>query len=210
MWCKEQQRSKEDFSNVIFTDECIVQLEQHSRICFHKRLQPRNLKQRAKHPIMIHIWGGISARGATRLVMFSEIMNATRFGTVYEAGLLSFIQERFPDGYRLYQDNDLKHSSKYIERFSEEKGVNWWYTPPESPDLNPFELIWGSLKQYLRNHSKPKNLEELKTGIKQFWLTLTPEVCRKYISHLKKVTPPATLISSMSCSSPTHKTSNSG
>ena len=60
--------------------------------------------------------------------------------------------------------------------FLEEKGVNWWYTLPESPDLNPIELLWGSLKQYLRNHSKTKNLEELKTGIEQFWLTLTPEV----------------------------------
>ena len=32
--CKEQQQSKEDFSNVIFTDECLVQLEQHNRVCF--------------------------------------------------------------------------------------------------------------------------------------------------------------------------------
>lgn len=82
-----------------------------------------------------------------------------------------------------------KHSSKYIEQFLEEKGVNWWYTPPESPDLNPIELVWGSLKEYLRNRFKPKNLEELKTGIERFWLTLIPEVCRKYISHLKKVIP---------------------
>ena len=107
--------------------------------------------------------------------MSSKIMNATRLGTVYEVGLLPFIQERFPDGHRLYQFNDLKHSSKYIKRFLE-KGVNWWYTPPKLSDLNPIELVWGSLKQYLRNHSKTKNLKELKTGIEQFWLTLTPEV----------------------------------
>ena len=47
--------------------------------------------------------------------------------------------------------------------------MKWWYTPPESP-LNPTELVWGSLKQHLRNH-KLKNLKELKAGIKQFWLT---------------------------------------
>ena len=182
-------RSKEDFADVIFTDECTVQLEQHSRVCFRKRLQPRVLKQRAKHPIKIHIWGGISIKGATSLVMFTGIMNAVRLGAVYEAGLIPFIHERFPDGHRLYQDNDPKHSSKYIEEFLEQQGVNWWYSPPESPDLNPIELVWGSLKQYLRNHFKPKNLEELKAGIEQFWLTLTPQVCTKYISHLKKVIP---------------------
>ena len=121
--------------------------------------------------------------------MFTGIMNAQRLSAVYEAGLLPFIQERFQDSHRLYQDNDPKHSSKYIEEFLEQHGVNWWYTPPESPDLNPIELVWGSLKQYLRNHCKPKNLEELKVGIEQFWLTLTSEVCAKYISHLKKVIP---------------------
>ena len=189
MWCNEQLRSKEEFLDVIFTDECTVQLEQHSRICFRKKLQPRALKQRAKHPIKIHIWGGISTKGATSLVMFTGIMNVECLGAVYEAGLVPFIQERFPDGHRLYQDNDPKYSSKYIEEFLKQRGVNWWYTPPESPNLNPIELVWGSLKQYLRSHYKPKNLEQLKAGIEQFWLTLTPEVCAKYISYLKKVIP---------------------
>ena len=45
------------------------------------------------------------------------------------------------------------------------------------------------MKQYLRMHYKPRNLEELKTGIEQFWLSLTPDVCEKYIRHLKKVIP---------------------
>jgi len=73
--------------------------------------------------------------------MFSGIMNADRLVAVYEAGLLPFIRERFKEGHRLYQDNDPKHSSKKIEDFFEEKGVNWWYTPPESPDCNPIELV---------------------------------------------------------------------
>ena len=35
----------------------------------------------------------------------------------------------------------------------------------------------------------PKNLEELREGIKQFWATLTPAVCTRYIQHLKKAIP---------------------
>ena len=64
VWCKEQLRVKEEFDDVVFTDESTVQLEQHSRLCFHKHRMPRNLKQRAKHPIKVHIWGGISKRGS--------------------------------------------------------------------------------------------------------------------------------------------------
>ena len=157
MWCEEQLRNKDDFNNVIFADESTVQLEQHSKICFRKRLQPRNLKQRAKHPVKIHIWGGISVRGATRIIMFSGIMNARRLAMILEAGLLPSIAEKFSDGHRLFHDNDPKHASGYIENFFER---NNWPTPPESPDLNPIENIWGSLKQYLRTIYKPKNLQE--------------------------------------------------
>ena len=189
IWAKEQQRTKETFANCIFTDESTVQLDSHSRICFRKIKQPRVLKQRAKHPAKIHIWGGISAKGATKLILFNGIMNAERLKKILEAGLLPFIEQKFPDGHRLYQDNDPKHASKLIEKFFEERNVKWWYTPPESPDLNPIELVWGSMKQYLRNTWKPTNLDQLKRGIESFWSTLTPAVCRKYIGHLQKVIP---------------------
>jgi len=90
---------------------------------------------------------------------------------------LPFITEKFSGGHRLFHDNDPKHSSHYIEEFFKRNNVNWYPTPPESPDLNPIENVWGSMKQYLRIHYKPKNLQELKDGIQHFWLTLTPEVC---------------------------------
>ena len=57
--------------------------------------------------------------------MFTGIMDAGRLGAVYEAGLLPFIEERFSDGHRLYQDNDPKHASKHIEEFLEVRNINW-------------------------------------------------------------------------------------
>lgn len=121
--------------------------------------------------------------------MFTGILNAVRLAEVLKVGLISFIRDNFTNGHRLFHDNDPKHSSKYVEEFLKENGVNWWPTPPESPYLNPIENMWGSLKQYLRSSYKPRNLEELKRGIEQFWLSLTPEVCRRYIRHLDKVIP---------------------
>ena len=142
LWCQEQLKWNDDFSDVIFTDECSVQLEQHLRLYFRKCLQPRRLKQRPKHPIKIHLWGGISSRGATRIIMFKGIMNARKLGRILEAGLVPFIEEKFGEDHRLFHDNDPKHSSAYIEAFLERNNVNWWPTPPESPDLNPIELVW--------------------------------------------------------------------
>ena len=188
-WCIDRISEKEMFHNVIFTDELIIQLECHRRKCFRKKKTPRKLKYKHKHPLKVHVWGEISKQGATHLVIFTGIMNATKYGDILSASLLPFINEEFLDGHRLYQDNDPKHTSKYIQRFFDRNGVTWWRSPAESPDLNPIELVWGSMKTYLRDKRKPKNLEELKDGIRTYWKMLTPEVCGRYIDHLQKVLP---------------------
>ena len=115
-WYKIQVDNKERFENVVFTDKCTVQLDHHGQLCFHKHKQPRALKQRPKYPAKVHIWGDISMRGATHLVMFTGNMNAVKYGRILETGLVPFIRICFPDSARLQQDNNPKHSSKYIDR----------------------------------------------------------------------------------------------
>ena len=74
-------------------------------------------------------------------------------------------------------------------KFIEENNINYWPTPAESPDLNPIEMIWHELKSYLRRFVKPTNKEQLVNGIQEFWQTVTPEKCQRYIGHLRKVVP---------------------
>ena len=103
-------------------------------------------------------------------------------------GLLPFVRQAFPDGYRFQQDNDLKHTSRRACQFMEHNSINWWKTPPESPDLNPIELLWHELKHYLRNVAKPKTKEELIEGIARFWEErVDAGKCRKHIGHLNTV-----------------------
>ena len=75
------------------------------------------------------------------------------------------------------------------KQLMEEQGIMHWPTPPESPDLNPIENVWASMKYHIRSKVQPKNKEQLVEGIKQFWSTLTPEACQKYINHMFKVVP---------------------
>ena len=136
---------------------------------------------RPKHPAKVHVWGGISKQGATAVVIFTGIMNATRYTNILDAAL---IEGHYPHGHRFQQDNDPKHTSRWAQDYFTRKEINWWKTPAPSPDLNPIENVWGSMKQYLRTHVKPKTVGDLKIGIKPFWKTLTPEVCARYINHL--------------------------
>ena len=144
---------------------------------------------RAKHPVKVHVWAGISWKGRTPIVIFDGILNAERYETILEQGLLPFLHDVYPSGHRLMQDNDPKHSSNRVKHFFEEKGVYWWKTPPESPDCNPIENMWHELKEYLRREVKPSRKEELVAGIRKFWETVDVAKCHKYIRHLRKVFP---------------------
>ena len=75
------------------------------------------------------------------------------------------------------------------KKFYDDSGINWWRTPPESPDVNPIENLWHELKEYLRRVIKPRTKEELVDGITRFWATVYVHKCTKYINHLRKVIP---------------------
>ena len=77
-------------------------------------------------------------------------------------------------------------TSKCAVNLFDDNGVNWWRSPPESPDANPIENMWHELKEYVRK-TKPRSKEYLVWTIKAFWRTV--EKCNKYINHLKKVLP---------------------
>ena len=81
-WCQQHLDNGEQFENVIFTDEYTVQLDYHGILCFWKKKEPRILKQRAKYPAKIQIWGDISMRGVTRLIMFKVNINAIKYGKI--------------------------------------------------------------------------------------------------------------------------------
>ena len=132
-WCQERLEEGERFDNVIFTDESSIILEVHRRKSFRKKGQPRKLKYKHKHPLKIHVWAGISKQGATGIVMFDGILTATRYGDILAASLIPFIQMAYRGGHRLYQDNDPKHTSRYIQNFFEDHSVNWWKSRQKVP-----------------------------------------------------------------------------
>ena len=60
LWCQQQLVNGEDFNDFIWTDECTV--IERKRKTYRRYGQPRRLKPKPKHPLKIHVWGGISIR----------------------------------------------------------------------------------------------------------------------------------------------------
>ncbi|CAJ0602032.1 unnamed protein product [Cylicocyclus nassatus] len=144
----------EDFDKWIFTDESTVQVDSVVKYCYVKKGDYfSRLKSRAKHPAKLHLWGGISMRGATELAIFpGEIrLDGEKYCKILERCLLRFNNDAYHGYGKLVQDNAPSHKSSYtLEKLKSWKVdvVEW---PPESPDLNPIELIWGSMKGHIRN-----------------------------------------------------------
>lgn len=139
--------------------------------------------------LQVHVWGAISRRGVAPLAIFQGIMDSVFYQRILEEHLLPFVRTVYPDGHRFMQDNDPKHVSRSTRAWMEEHHVNHWPTPPESPDLNPIENMWHQVKEHLRKNVKPTSKDELVNAIDAFWRTIEPELCNRYIGHLKKVLP---------------------
>ena len=151
---------------------------------------PRILSHnRAKHPVKVHVWAGISLRGRTSLCIFEGKMNAIMYVEILRNSLKPFLDEVYPDSHRFMQDNDPKHTSRLAAQFFKDNGINWWKTPAESPDCNPIKNLWHEMKEYLRREVKPRTKQQLIDGIQAFWVTVDVTKCKKYIRHLRKVIP---------------------
>ena len=118
--------NNDNFDNVIWTDESSVQLKRHCQTMRVKIGRERTFKPAAKHALKVHVWGGISKRGATHIRIFDQTMDATLYIKILEDFLLPFIESHFQGtDYRFMQDNDPKHTSLKARAFYEEKAINW-------------------------------------------------------------------------------------
>ena len=181
----------DEFNDVIWTDESSIQLKRHCQTMRIKVGRERVYKPAAKHALKVHVWAGISKRGATNICIFDQIMDAPLYVQILEGFLIPFIEDRFQGtNYRFMQDNDPKHTSRLAKTFYEEKGLNWWCTPASSADFNPIERVWRELKYYIAREVKPLSKAELVNGIIAFWSrAMTPVKCCTYIEHTHVVLP---------------------
>lgn len=59
--------------------------------------------------------------------------------------------------------------------------------PSCSPDFNPIEMIWGIMKEQLKNYNQRFNRLDLIEKIQELWDSISDETLIKIIDHTNKV-----------------------
>ena len=70
---------KEIFTTHLKTDESSIQMDWHKQYSCRKEGERPRPKLRPKHPTKVHVWAGISKKGATGICIFEGKMNAPLF-----------------------------------------------------------------------------------------------------------------------------------
>jgi transposase len=118
------------------------------------------------------------------------MLNSECFCNLMDRFFLPFVNnnERLRIHHRLHMDNATPHRSAYTREYLNNNNINHVESPPESPNINPIDIVWNDLKNDLNENVKPNNHKELCNGIHKFWNTVvTVDYCNKKIDHIERV-----------------------
>ena len=108
--------------------------------------------EKVQKPASVHVWGGISVRGTTRLVAIKGSMNAAQYTKILRAAYFPVKRCLFPrQACWLVQDNATLHKSRQLQQLLTDKTARFilpsdW--PAKSPDLNPMVLACAAAVCY--------------------------------------------------------------
>ena len=162
-WCVKYEHH--DWSSTFFSDEASFQTFYN---CKKYRSKTVRTISAPKFPAKVMVWGAFSARGKTPLFFTQKTVNWQSYCEIINGFLLETARVLYPEGYKLVQDNAPCHKAKKAMKFLDENSVIVLDWPPNSPDLNPIENIWGIIKVKLSSQLIT-DTSDLKTKIEKIW-----------------------------------------
>ena len=137
----------------------------------------------------IMIWGCFGWNGVGCIVRISGNMNAELYRSIVEEEVVESMDcfDMDLDSSIFMQDNDPKHKSKMVMEFIKQQKYELMNWPSQSPDLNPIENLWKTLKSRLGMYEVlPSSMYELWERVKKEWLTISVDDCRALISSMPR------------------------
>jgi transposase len=134
------------------------------------------------YPAAVNAYAAFSARGKTKIHLFTGIMTARKYISIMESTLLPATEACMAGEQWTYlQDGDPKHRAAETQQWLTDhvpEFINKDQWPPRSPDLNPIENAWAMVAARVQQ-SEPHNTDSLKRCIRAAWQSvMTDDYCR--------------------------------
>lgn len=113
-----------------------------------------------------------------------------QYHNILENEILPFGLRSFGKKFVFQHNNDPKHSSKickkYLDKLTNKGKLEVMLWPPQSPDLNPIELLWDELDRNVRKIC-PTSTEHLWKILQAEWTKISSETLNKLLNRMPKI-----------------------
>ena len=135
-------------------------------------------------------WGCMSKDGIGTIQIVQGNTDASQYKDILAENLPASLRKLGDNMGKIIfqQDDDPKQTSKIAKEHFASVGVqvlSGW--PPQSPDLNPIENLWGQQKAKLGEvEPPPANIGELVDRSREMWETISPAYCRTLVESMPR------------------------
>lgn len=127
---------------------------------------------------VITMIGALTSSGLTGMLTFRGATTKDAF-VVYTTDVLAPLLR---PGDAVVMDNLAAHKDPRVKRAIEERGAKLYYLPPYSPDLNPIELAWAWVKQWLKT-ARARTEDAVNTALAMAMEMILPNMASGWIRH---------------------------
>ena len=181
----------EDFKRVVWTDESSFELGKNTRQTKVWRMTDEAYLEDCLQPtfkssrLSVMVWGAISWGKKSNLVVLEKGRTTSKdfIEQVYEGELGRFMGE--VDEAILMEDGAPVHRSKISNKWKEDHGIEQIVWPPQSPDMNPIENFWNTMKvKVQKKFQMGMTMEKHIEVIRETWEEIDVEEINNLISSM--------------------------
>ena len=178
--------------NILYTDESRFYLQAGDRRRWVYRRENERyidacvLERDRMRGGSIMVWGGISFRGRTDLVVVNGNLTGARYlDQIVDPHILPYLRANRP-GFQLQQDNARPHVANIVKNHLRENHIDVLPWPSISPDLAPIEHVWEELDRRLRRRpNQPRTLANMAACLQEEWNNMPQRVIQRIIGSMR-------------------------
>lgn len=184
--------SADDWKRVLWSDEASFELfDSRRHVLVRRRIGERYDAQCVVPTVKfgggkLMVWGCFSGGGLGELRRVTGTLNAAGYKELLQDSMLPSAKRLFRRGRFVFQqDNAPCHKARSVMDYLGRKQVDLLMWPPQSPDFNPIENLWGIVKRKVAL-SKPTTLEDLWTKVLEAWQSIGQEEIDRLLASMPR------------------------